>query len=345
MPANLALQMMADLQSNQERLCFELIERAGGRAHLFAPDVYDGNREPCDLAWVANDCVALFYMNENGRGLERANKHNLRQAKRWLRVWRDGRQRLVGRNGFRTFDIGPNDFPHVVVFSVVGCPGQAGAYHHEQVQALGVTAVATLTQDDLSALAHAGATLYDALVLVNAMRRGVPWEPHLCAEYTDAAERAVAGDLEKRWASVGTAVALAHNSILGMRGSVEALEASAIFADLALVDYLKIAYQIANALQWVWLPPNGRGVGYVRVELPLKHYAVLIQVGCSPEKLTENLTVTLSDPASATKLLLRSFIVSPRPDFATPSWGLTMPPQASQTRILLDQIQSEGATR
>jgi hypothetical protein len=66
-------------------------EFAMGAPFIFVPDKYgkgSGNREPADLVWACNGCVVLIYLTRTGDAC-RAQLHNVRQAKGWLRAWRD----------------------------------------------------------------------------------------------------------------------------------------------------------------------------------------------------------------------------------------------------------------
>ena len=89
------------MQSDQEALIYQLIERSLGGFALFIPHKWkkgNGVREPADAVWLLNNVVVFFYFHETAKSSAEADRvieHNLKQAKGCLRLWRMGSQLLA----------------------------------------------------------------------------------------------------------------------------------------------------------------------------------------------------------------------------------------------------------
>jgi hypothetical protein len=93
------------MQSPQETVLEELMQRSFGAQFLYAPRKYrkgNAHREPADLAWVTDDLVILFYLCASSDSLEAQTQHNQTQAAGYHRLWATGRSdyALRGRNRF-----------------------------------------------------------------------------------------------------------------------------------------------------------------------------------------------------------------------------------------------------
>src|SRR6266702_3247072 len=155
------------------------MSRTMGAPFIFVPDKIrkgTGEREPADLAWACNDCVVLFHMKssqkKSGSDLSTGN---IRQALGWLRLWRSG-ERLTGRNGFQSFNIGFGEYKHLVLASVVGGKSPHSIYHSdvydmELPKAAGVSLCATITDETARFIAENSGSSLDLISYINAIRK------------------------------------------------------------------------------------------------------------------------------------------------------------------------------
>ena len=93
------------MQSQQETVLEEFMQRSFGAQFLYAPKKYEkgtAQREPADLAWAADGLVILFYMTSSKVQIAAQIEHNRRQAIGYHRLWSTGRTRyaLRGKNRF-----------------------------------------------------------------------------------------------------------------------------------------------------------------------------------------------------------------------------------------------------
>jgi hypothetical protein len=93
------------MQSDQETVLEEFMQRSFGAQSLYVPKKYDkgsAQREPADLAWCSDGLVVLFYMRSSKEELPDQIDHNMRQAVGYHRLWASGRPKyaLRGRNRF-----------------------------------------------------------------------------------------------------------------------------------------------------------------------------------------------------------------------------------------------------
>lgn len=127
---------MPRFASSQEELVYSLSGRVLGRQVLFCPELYgkeEALKEPADIAWVANRCAILMYMNRSVKksAYDKA-RHNLRQLRRWLRVWKNG-EKLVGIVGNKKLSFAFSDIDHVIGLSVIGGEHVYCKFHHDKV--------------------------------------------------------------------------------------------------------------------------------------------------------------------------------------------------------------------
>lgn len=163
------------MQSKQEELAKLFCELATGAPFVFVPEKYGkarGQREPADLVWACNGCVVLIYLCRK-RTIQKAQEHNIAQAKGWLRAWRNLGQVLRGRNRYGEIAISANDseYPHVVILSVIECEGTVAEYHHRETVALGVTMYATVPISAIRDWSLRRASMLDILQNIEWLRR------------------------------------------------------------------------------------------------------------------------------------------------------------------------------
>ncbi len=89
------------MQSSQEEAIAAFVQNSFGSQFLYVPReirVTGGQREPADLAWINEDFVALFYLTSSEKKhFNRQNEHNLKQAREFLRKWKEGVPEFVSR--------------------------------------------------------------------------------------------------------------------------------------------------------------------------------------------------------------------------------------------------------
>ena len=164
--------MSRPFKNNQEVLLNELACRSMAAPFVFAPDVFkkgkNSEREPADLVWACNNCVILMYMTESRRSADDAIKHNLNQAKGWLKEWKNGR-RLTGSNRWRGFSIKYGQALYVIVLSIIKHHGVA-VFYEEKAKELGVTCCATLPQSAIQFLTAMGGSSLDLMLVLKGLR-------------------------------------------------------------------------------------------------------------------------------------------------------------------------------
>jgi hypothetical protein len=144
--------------SPQEEFVRYLSEIALGGSFVFFPDHWrkgaNSINQPADMIWVAHGCVFLMFMQEkklhddplkNSSQFQKAVAHNMAQAKRCLRRWRND-EPILGRNSHREFILHVKDFAHVVVISVVQTGATVAELHQDKTLELNVSACATIPQ-------------------------------------------------------------------------------------------------------------------------------------------------------------------------------------------------------
>lgn len=72
-------------------------------------------KEPADLVWAADRCVAIMYMTSGKSDFEKKRRHNHRQMHEWIRNWQTG-QVLQGPKTA----LGYGDVDYIVGISIVG---------------------------------------------------------------------------------------------------------------------------------------------------------------------------------------------------------------------------------
>lgn len=158
------------MQSDQEDILEEFIQRSFGAPFLYVPKKYlkgQAHREPADLAWVNDDFVVLFYMMSSGSDVVSQTEHNLKQAKGYKRLWGTGvtKYALRGKNRFGDECFVPfNKVRTLLTFLVVS--GQCGI----RLQAPEATDVhcATMTVPDqlIHWISSFGGTIVDLLQII-----------------------------------------------------------------------------------------------------------------------------------------------------------------------------------
>jgi hypothetical protein len=176
------------MKSDQERLIKALAENSFGAPFIFAPQEYykgKARREPCDIVWVANDCIVLMFLcrkqfstdlRKNEQNRKKAITHNINQAKGFLNSWRRDRFSIQGRNRYQTFDISYGQYTHIVILSVIGCGDGKGycyfesEYHHIEAANLDVTACISIPQEALQFFSQFDGTMFDLMMILNCIR-------------------------------------------------------------------------------------------------------------------------------------------------------------------------------
>lgn len=168
------------MQSKQEEIIHAFGQYSFGAPFIFAPDIQrrgpSGNIEPADVAWACNDTVILFYAYQSKTERshrEQGIRHNLNQAKRWLRLWRCGFT-LLGKNESQSFSINYSDYKNKIIISVVDSigylPYQEAEFHFEKERELDVLLCVTLPVSAITQTARIGASLYDFLNILKMWR-------------------------------------------------------------------------------------------------------------------------------------------------------------------------------
>lgn len=150
----------------------ELGEWGLGRPFLFRPKkVKKGNsmREPCDLAWVSDRAIILFYLRSSSKDtFEQATKHNLNEAKGWMRTWRH--PALQAQLGPETASIPTaEDFSldkPVHILSLVECSSPSAQSLPDFAIAIGAHSCVSMPLRAVTELIHQGGGFEDLLSLV-----------------------------------------------------------------------------------------------------------------------------------------------------------------------------------
>lgn len=159
------------MQSNQETVLEEFMQKSFGAQFLYLPKKYakgTAQREPADLAWVAQNSVVLFYLRSSKEALADQIKHNRNQAAGYHRLWstRKTSYALRGKNRFGDECFVPyNNVRYFLSILVVS-------------EKCGVHFVPALTKDIASAvivipelllhwIADFGGTIVDLLLLID----------------------------------------------------------------------------------------------------------------------------------------------------------------------------------
>ena len=159
------------MQSSQEEAIAALVQNSFGSQFLYVPReirVTGGQREPADLAWINDDFVALFYLTSSEkRPFNRQNEHNLKQARGFLRKWKEGVPEFVlkGENKFGdSCEVPFAQVARLLVVSVVSADG--GTYPLDELK-WGEKEIFISMPDRLIArLARAGGSMVDLLKIL-----------------------------------------------------------------------------------------------------------------------------------------------------------------------------------
>ena len=160
------------MQSSQEEAIAALVQNSFGSQFLYVPreiSVAGGQREPADLAWVNEDFVALFYLTSSEKKpFNRQNEHNLKQARGFLRKWKEGVPEFILEGENKCGDSCTIPYAQVarlLVVSVVSAEG--GTYPLDELT-WGEKEIFISMPDRLTArLAHAGCGIVDLLKILH----------------------------------------------------------------------------------------------------------------------------------------------------------------------------------
>lgn len=171
------------MRSPQEILVEKIWRSSLGAPFVFIPDLWEKGdttkraKQWVDLAWQADDCVILMFMQEKTKkplatdDRHRADslqvvEHNFRQAQKALRFWRDLKKDLRGSNEFNTFAISACDVAHVVILSIAQSAASTCSYDADRAKRLSVSACASIPQSILELIAEVGASALDLLAFI-----------------------------------------------------------------------------------------------------------------------------------------------------------------------------------
>lgn len=131
--------------------------------------------EPADVVWMGNGCCVLFYCAHSSSAgtpdrqaarYASSIEHNLRQAKRSIRYWRDSGQVLSGENPHFKFHLSYSPHRPIVVISVVDV-GVPLARHHGLLDPdLPIAHCVTMPLRFLDRMLRSGAALFDFVTVL-----------------------------------------------------------------------------------------------------------------------------------------------------------------------------------
>lgn len=109
-----------------------------GSQVLFKPKHYKvghtgREREPADLAWIANGCAVLMFMTSGRKSAAKKKDHNYGQLHRWLKHWSNGYP-LVGETAHGEVSFSFDEIDHIICLSIVGGENSYDKVDHEQVR-------------------------------------------------------------------------------------------------------------------------------------------------------------------------------------------------------------------
>ncbi len=96
----------------------QLSAAAMGYCHSFTPECFGNAKEPCDLALIYGRTAILVNCQASKKAALTKREHNLRQARKWVRIWREGKL-LCGSNQFCSIELGFDDVDDIVILSVI----------------------------------------------------------------------------------------------------------------------------------------------------------------------------------------------------------------------------------
>lgn len=196
---------MVKFSSDQERAIHDLSSVILGDQSLFCPAIYNGVKEPADLAWVSNGCAVLFYMTSGTLSFEKKSRHNFRQLQGWLRKWAAG-EALVNPDTDQRFAF--ESMTSVLGVSVIGGEDVWCMFEGEHAVNLldkKVCACVTITDGVFQALAKTSVGIRDIIHTVEYLE-GRPGER--------VAERDVIDFVNALRRGVGAHLASAHRNLL-----------------------------------------------------------------------------------------------------------------------------------
>lgn len=165
---------MGKFQNEQERLIALFSKHSMGTPFIFSPEEYQKGkaiREPADLVWSCGNCIVLFYAYKTEKsGINKAIEHNLKQAKGWLRAWKDLDISLKGKNEFQEFNIGFGEHKHIIVLSIIECPQAMAVYHLHEAQNLDISVCVTLPFSVLEKMVELYVGLPDFILLLTDLK-------------------------------------------------------------------------------------------------------------------------------------------------------------------------------
>ncbi len=154
--------------SEQEHWIEALSRHTLGSLFVFRPDDYrkgNATREPCDLAWFANDCLVVMCMYRgSSRDFSSAEQHNIKQLRGGLRAWVSGRP-ISGSNDSWSFNVAEAEVKHVVALSIIGGNNAGGRRLDLDDVNLGrkVRLAATLPEQTVELFAQKGGSMRDLI--------------------------------------------------------------------------------------------------------------------------------------------------------------------------------------
>lgn len=105
--------------SQQERLLHAASSRGFGFPYAFVPDLYLQGKEPADLLLLAGDTMFIVNCTEGNKSLEKQIKHNLKQARTFLKKWTND-VTIKNADHKNEGTLKRQDFSNFVIVSVTG---------------------------------------------------------------------------------------------------------------------------------------------------------------------------------------------------------------------------------
>ena len=108
---------MVKFQSTQEQILHQISVACLGLSCVFAPNIVENNREPCDIAWASGKTIILLYCMDSNKNRTRQDDHNLKQAAGWMRLWSD-EITISGRDGDQMWNFKRSEIDRIFIISV-----------------------------------------------------------------------------------------------------------------------------------------------------------------------------------------------------------------------------------
>jgi hypothetical protein len=173
--------------SDQEKELHALFAWALGNPNVYRPKLYQtssGHDEPADLVWVEGDNVTLIYLCRKEASevrpratpdSEKAAKHNIDQAAKWLRRWKGNPgfsppRPLPMTNTYEEREVSFDSVKNVTVLSIIDTVHAFARQHPELTSKYNITDSLTMPQSAVASLFQNGGNFGDFRWLVDEVR-------------------------------------------------------------------------------------------------------------------------------------------------------------------------------